>query len=79
MSMPSRIGETGRVRQNGSETQQVGKTGKANEIDGANFSSYLSKAERKYLVEKFFDAGEASRNNTVTSDRNRGSLLDIKA
>ena len=79
MSLPSRIGETGRTRQIGNENRQVGKTDKTNGIDGANFSSYLSKAEKKYLVEKFFDAGEASRSDSTTADRTRGTLLDIKA
>lgn len=79
MSLPSRAGNTTPARQQVNDGRKVVQSGSAGKIDGAEFSSYLSKAEKKFLVEKFFDAGEARRNETATPDRTRGSLLDIKA
>ncbi len=79
MSLPSRVGNAAPAGQQVNNGQKTVQSGSANRIDGAEFSSYLSKAEKKFLVEKFFDAGEARRNETAAPDRTRGSLLDIKA
>ena len=59
-------------------TAPVGK--EASRIEGSDFVSYLSRAERKYIIENFAD----SRHRVIGQDeglrdRTRGVFLDVKA
>jgi hypothetical protein len=49
-------------------------------IRGSEFAAYLSKAERKFIVETFADPRSSAVSEAGTSpDRSRGLYLDVKA